>query len=65
VKLARIRNTKDAYFLSNMEDRSKDKHIHKNSVVEHVCNSRTTLRNFEEREKGKENDRASVICHKM
>jgi hypothetical protein len=30
VKLARIRNIKDACFLSYVEDRSKDKHIHKN-----------------------------------
>jgi hypothetical protein len=30
VKLARIRNTKATYFLSHVEDRSKDKQIHKN-----------------------------------
>jgi hypothetical protein len=30
VKLASIRNTKDACFLSYVEDTSNDKHIHKN-----------------------------------
>jgi hypothetical protein len=30
VKLARIRNTKEACFLSYVEDRSKDKHIFQN-----------------------------------
>jgi hypothetical protein len=30
VKLARIRNTKDTCFLSYVEERSKDKYIHKN-----------------------------------
>jgi hypothetical protein len=49
VKLARIRNTKDTCFLSFGTDRSKDKHIQKksytNSVIEHVCNSVTTLWN--------------------
>jgi hypothetical protein len=34
----------------------KDKHIHKNKHVEHVCNSELW-----EREKGKENDRPSII----
>jgi hypothetical protein len=30
MKLARIRNTKDAYFLSYVKDRPKDKHMHRN-----------------------------------
>jgi hypothetical protein len=48
---ARSRNTKAAYFLSYVEDRSKDKHIQKqalsytNSHVKHVCNSGTILWN--------------------
>jgi hypothetical protein len=69
VKIARIRNIKDARVLSYVEDRSKDTHIHKNkhdhinSAVDHVYNSVTTLWNSGEREKGKENDTATVILH--
>jgi hypothetical protein len=44
-----------------VEDRSKDKHIHKkcdhtNSVVEHVCNSISTLWN-----QGKERNAKGII----
>jgi hypothetical protein len=65
VKLARIRNIKDACFPSYREDRSKDKHIYKNkhkhitnSNVEHVCNNGTALWNS-----GKERKEKRVIEH--
>jgi 23S rRNA maturation mini-RNase III len=46
VKLARLRNTKAACFLSYMEDRSKDEHRHKNKhdhVQTHMQNMLVTL----------------------
>jgi hypothetical protein len=57
---------KSHMFFSYMEDRSNDKHIYKNKHdhiqkhVEHVCNC-GILMELGEREKGKQNDRASVI----
>jgi hypothetical protein len=60
VKLARIRNAKDACFLSHMEDRSKDKHtqrmsmIYINSAVKHVCNEELLYGTQEKRERKRE-----------
>jgi hypothetical protein len=42
MKLDRIRNTKDACFLSYLEDRSKDKHIHKNKY-DHIQTQRWNM----------------------
>jgi hypothetical protein len=41
VKLARINNTKDICFFSYVENRSKDKHIHKTSMIIYKLNCRT------------------------
>jgi hypothetical protein len=59
------RNSKVTCFLSYLEDRSKDKHIHKNkhdhinSDVEHVCNSGTTLWNLGK--EGKEKSNSNIV----
>jgi hypothetical protein len=64
VNLARIRTTKDACFLSHLEDRSINKYVHKkgrsyiNSDVEH-----NYFMERGEKRKGKQNDRASIILH--
>jgi hypothetical protein len=65
VKLVRLRNTNATCFLSYVEDKSKDKHVHKkqvrsytNSDVEHICNSGTTLWNS-----GKEGKEKQMIEH--
>jgi hypothetical protein len=69
MKLARIRNTKDECFLSYVEDRCKDKHIHKNkhdhiqTHAKHVCNSATTLWNSGKERKEKRMLELSVISH--
>jgi hypothetical protein len=67
VKLDRIRYTKETCFLSYMEDRSNDKHVYKNKH-DHIETQLWTL--FvtvepREREKGKENHRASVILQEI
>jgi hypothetical protein len=50
-----------------MEDRSKDKHIHKTRII--IYKFRSRIWNFSmelrERGKGKENARASVISHSI
>jgi hypothetical protein len=58
-EVSQIRNTKDTCFLSYMEDRSKDKHIYKTSMItSNVCNSGVALWNS-----GKEGNEKRMIKH--